>query len=235
MGDAVLLVVDDDADGRADIERELEDRYARHYRVVCVRSPDDALVRLDEIAGAGDEVALVIAGDQIAGMSGGALLGEVGHRHPHARRALLIGFEDLGQRGPGEAIFQGIAHGRFDHYLLRPADSPDEQFHQTISTMLLEWAEAQRAEPYTIHVVGESWSGRAYELREALQHCAVPHSFCLVDSDEGQALVASAREGAEFPLMVLPNGDVLENPDNATVAVAAGGPVNPEPGPSTSS
>ena len=111
-------------------------------------------------------------------MRGGDLLGEVGHRHPHARRALLIGFEDLGQRGPGEAIFQGIAHGRFDHYLLRPANSPDEQFHQTISTMLLEWAEAQRAEPYTIHIVGESWSGRAYELREALQHCAVPHSFC---------------------------------------------------------
>ena len=127
----------------------------------------------------GSDVALVLAAERLAGTTGGELLGEVGHIRPHARRALLIGFEDLGQRGSGDEIFSGIAHGRFDHYLLRPSTSPDEEFHQTISTMLLEWAEAQRAAPYTIHVVGESWSGRAYELREALQQCAVPHSFCL--------------------------------------------------------
>jgi thioredoxin reductase (NADPH) len=228
MGDAVVLVVDDDPDGLGTIERELDDRYARHYRVICVGSPDEALALLDDVAASGDEVALVLAGEQFPGTSGGELLGEVGHRHPHARRALLIRFEELGHRDAGATIFDGIAHGRFEHYLLRPSTSPDEQFHQTISTMLLEWAEAQRAAPYTIHVVGESWSGRAYELREALQQCAVPHSFCLVDSDEGRALVASAREGAELPLMVMPNGDVLENPDNAEIAVAAGGPANPE-------
>jgi len=54
------------------------------------------------------------------------------------------------------------------------------------------------------------------------------HHFCLADSDEGRALVAAAPAGAELPLVVFPNGMVLENPSNAEVAVAAGGKVNPE-------
>ena len=72
--------------------------------------------------------------------------------------------------------------------------------------MLLEWAEAQRTSPYTIHVVGESWSGRAYELREVLERCAMPHSFCLADSNDGRALAAEAEEGAKLPIVVFPDG-----------------------------
>ena len=87
---------------------------------------------------------------------------------------------------------------------------------------------ARTAAPYTIHVVGESWSGRAYELREALGRCAIPHSFCLADSSEGRALVAEAGEGAELPLVVFPDGTVLTDPSNAELARAAGSPVNPE-------
>ena len=37
--------------------------------------------------------------------------------------------------------------------------------------------------PQTVHVVGETWSGRAYELREALGQCAAPHVFCLAESE----------------------------------------------------
>ena len=39
MPNPVLVAVEDDADALRDIERELRDRYARHYRVVCMRSP----------------------------------------------------------------------------------------------------------------------------------------------------------------------------------------------------
>ncbi|HTE59461.1 MAG TPA: NAD(P)/FAD-dependent oxidoreductase, partial [Solirubrobacteraceae bacterium] len=94
--------------------------------------------------------------------------------------------------------------------------------------MLLEWAEAQRAAPYTIHVVGESWSGRAYELRDVLMRCAIPHSFCLADSSDGRALVAEAGEGARLPIVVFPDGTVLTDPSNADIAKAAGSPVSPE-------
>jgi thioredoxin reductase (NADPH) len=227
MSQPVLLAVDD-AGSLSDLESELRDRYARHYTVVCLRSPVEARARLVELAGSGIEVALVLAGQWLDGMTGSELLDDAGRLHPHAKRLLLIAWGDWGQKATGDAIFDGIADGRFDHYVLRPAESPDELFHQTISSMLLEWAEASRASPYTIHIVGKSWSGRAYELREVLQQCAIVHNFCLADSSEGRAIVASAREGAELPLIVFPDGTVLENPTNAEIAMAAGSPVHPE-------
>ncbi len=111
-----------------------------------------------------------------------------------------------------------MAHGRIDHYVLRPSASPDELFHQAISSLLLEWAEARRTSPHTTYVVGESWSGRAYELRAALESCAMPHSFCLADSDTGRAFVAQAGAATKLPLVVLPDGTVLEDPSNAEIA-----------------
>ena len=93
---------------------------------------------------------------------------------------------------------------------------------------MLEWAEAQRTSPYAVAVVGESWSGRAYELREALGRCAMPHSFHLADSKDGRAFVEQAGTDAKLPLVVFPNGTVLHDPTNTELARASGSPVNPE-------
>ena len=56
------------------------------------------------------------------------------------------------------------------------------------------------------------------------ERCAVPHAFCLADSDEGRELVAKAGPDAKLPLMVLPDGRALSDPSNAEIAVAAGAP-----------
>jgi thioredoxin reductase (NADPH) len=227
MPDRVLVAVDEDADALGAVERELRDRYARHYRIVCLRSSHEARARLEDLAAAGDEVALVLAGQWLSETTGSELLDEARHIHPHAKRGLLISWGDWGDRATGEAIFDSIAHGRIDHYLVRPSTSSDELFHQVISSLLLEWAESMHTSPNTIYIVGESWSGRAFELRELLGRCAIPHSFCLAESNEGQALVAEAN-GAKLPIVVFPDGTVLTNPSNAELAKAAGSPVNPE-------
>lgn len=229
MGLPVLLAIDDDERLLGDIERELRDRYARHYQVVCVRSPAQARAHLVDVAASGVDVALVLAGRSAAAeVPAGELLAEVRQLHPRAKRALVVAFAEWGQKAVGHEIFEGVADGRFDHYVIRPGESPDELFHQTISSMLLEWWDANRVGPNMVHIVGESWTGRAHELRETLKQCAVVHSFCLADSDEGRALVAAAPQGAALPLVVFPGGTVLENPSNAELAVAAGGAVNPE-------
>ena len=77
-------------------------------------------------------------------------------------------------------------------------------------------------------MIGETWSGRAYELREVLGRCAMPHRFCLAGSDEGRALLASAGVRRRFPLLVMPDGKVLEDPSDADIARAAGTTVDPE-------
>jgi thioredoxin reductase (NADPH) len=228
MPGPVLVAVDEDAGALGEVEAELRDRYARHYQVVCLRSPTTALARLEEFAARGEPVALVLAAQELAGMSGTELLESARRLHPQARRGLLMPWGHVGDRATGEAIFESIARGWIDHYVIRPSGSPDELFHQAITGLLAEWAETRRSSPYTIRVVGESWAGRAYELRNVLGRCALPHTFCLADSADGRALVAAAGEGVRFPIVALPDGRFLSDPTNADLALAAGSPVHPE-------
>src|SRR4051794_29849397 len=93
----VLLAVDDDPEALGAIERELDERYGRHYQVVCLRTPAEATARLAEWAGLGVDVALVLAAQELPGMAGGDLLGSVRSWYPHARRALLLEWGQWGQ------------------------------------------------------------------------------------------------------------------------------------------
>lgn len=224
MGSPVILAVDPDPAALGDVERELHDRYARHYRVICVGSPAEAARQLADLEASGEPLALVLAGH---GVTNGTFLGEVRRAHPHAKRAMLVGWGDWGYREAGDAILAAIEQGRIDHYVVRPAAPPDEQFHQAVSTFLLEWAEERRTAPYAIHVVGESWSGRAYELRSVLESCAFPHAFSLADSAEGRSLLGTPPP-EELPVVILPDGTTLTNPTASELTHATGSSVEPE-------
>jgi len=228
VGDPVLLAVDADADALTELEHELRDRYGRHYRVACFPEPVAALAHLEEMAATGEPLALVLAATALAGMSGSELLDEARRLHPHSKRGLLVAWGAWGDPETGEAIFDSIARGRIDYYVLRPSEPPDELFHHAVSGLLLDWAESQRTSPYTIKVVGDSWAGRSYELRETLGRCAMPHSFHLADSEVGSALIAEAGAPTKLPMLVLPNGVVLRDPSNADIAAGTGSPMHPE-------
>jgi thioredoxin reductase (NADPH) len=227
MGPPVILAVEPDPEALGAIERELRDRYERHYRVVCVASAAEAQEHLVELEASGEALALVLAGVAPGHGSSDDLLAEIRRAHQHAKRAMLIGWGDLGYREAGETILEAIEHGRIDHYLVRPAAPPDEQFHQAVSTFLLEWAEERRTAPYAIQVVGDSWSGRAYELRSVLESCAFPHTFSLADSEEGRSLLGSPPPD-ELPVVILPDGTMLTNPSDADLTRATGSPVEPD-------
>jgi thioredoxin reductase (NADPH) len=223
-----LIAVDEDGSALRDLERELKDRYARHYRVACLGSSREARIHLENLAADRDQVALILAAPSLSDCSGVELLDEARHLHPHAKRGLLIEWGEWGDRTTGEAIFDSIAHGRIDHFVLRPSAPPDEAFHQAISSLLLEWAESHRRAPYTTRVVAQAWAGRAYQLRNVLGRCAIPHSFCLADSSDGRALLASAGEAAQLQMVVFPDGTILADPSDAEIAHAAGSSVDPE-------
>jgi thioredoxin reductase (NADPH) len=222
-----LLAVDDDSDALRAVATELRHRYSRDYEVVCEASPDAALTKLEGLAEEGAEVALVLAAQWLPRTTGTELLGRVHQLHPHAKRGLLVDWGAWGDRATGEAIHDAMAHGRIDYYVLRPAGTPDEVFHQAVSSFLLEWSRSQRIAPHTIHVIGESWSGRAYELRDILERCAMPHAFCLADSDKGRELLARVDGEHTLPLMILPDGTVLVDPSDAEVGSAGGAAVDP--------
>jgi len=230
MSDPVILAVDADPAGLAEIERELLDRYSRHYDVVCTASAAEARDRLTQFRENGNDVAVVLAGKEVDDPSCSELLAEVRRLHPHAKRALLVGWGEWGFRETGDAILEAIEHGKIDHYVVRPVAPPDELFHHSISTFLLEWAEERRTAPYAIQVVGDSWSGRAAALRDVLERCAFPHAFCLADSDEGRRLLEGSSRGTELPVVILPDGTTLTNPSDVELTRATGSSVEPGEG-----
>ena len=224
----VLLAVDEDERALRAVERELIDRYSRSYRVVCVSSIEEALAELRALKEAGEDVALVLAAQSFEGMSGPELLGRAREMHAHVQRGLLIEWASWGDGQTAGEIFEAMARRQIDYYVIRPSQAPDELFHQSVSTFLLEWAHARRVSPHTVHIVGESWIGRAQELKEVLGRCAVPHSFLLADSPEGRALVEETGNGKPLPLVVMSNGTVLTNPTNLELASAVGATIDPD-------
>ncbi|HZT46012.1 MAG TPA: FAD-dependent oxidoreductase [Gaiellaceae bacterium] len=224
MAAPVLIAVDADPEVAAEVERQLVQRYGNEYRVVAYSDPDEAHGEMTELRDAGADVALVFAGPSSTTTARGELFEEVRRLHPHAKRAMLVSPYAWADERTAAAIRAAMALGRIDHYVLRPVAAPDEVFHEAVSDFLLEWARERRLVPQTVHIVGAEWSGRAFELREVFTRCAVPHAFCLVDSDEGRELLRKAGPGTELPFMLLPDGRVLSNPTDAEIAEAAGAP-----------
>jgi thioredoxin reductase (NADPH) len=192
----VLLIVGEHRDALDDVEAQLVRRYAGDYRVESLSDPAQAFQTLGKLADTGEEVALVMAGKSLSEAIGDELLERARELHPHAKRVLVVSSGVLAHQPAAEAIRDSMALGRIDYYLPRPVDSRDEVFHQAISSFLLEWATERCLVPHTVHIVGEAWGGRAYELREVFERCAVPHAFWLADSDEGRELVARRVPGS---------------------------------------
>src|SRR3984957_8379518 len=222
MEPPALLALDEDEESLHLLENQLVQRYVHDYRVECFSDPNLAVSRLSELSRLEEQVALVLAATSDAVSAKGGLLEQVRELHPHAKCALLVPGDVGADRAIADTIRASIALGRVHYYAPNPAGPPDEVFHEAITSFLPEWATERRTVPHTIHIVGETWSGRAYELRETFERCAVPHSFCLAESDEGRELLARAGPGATLPMMVLPNGRVLSNPSNTEIAEAAG-------------
>jgi len=222
MPSPVLLVVDEDQAVLEDIATQLGQRYARDYRVETLSEPERAHRMLAQLAGADEDVALVLAGKSVLDATSGELFDRVRQLHPHAKRALVVPAAAWVDPPSAEAILDSMELGRIDYYVPRPSGPADEVFHQAITSFLLEWATERRMVPHTIHIVGESWSGRAAELREVFEQCAMPHAFSLADSDQGRELLAQAGPEAKLPLMVLPDGQALGDPSDAEIAQAAG-------------
>jgi thioredoxin reductase (NADPH) len=224
----VILAVDEDEPSLRDVERELEDRYSRSYRVVTVSRAEDATAALEGFADAGEDVALALVSLTLDVTEATELFRRVRSLHPHAQRGLIIEWRSWGDGQTGDAIRRAMAARDIDFYVIRPAQSPDELFHQAISAFLLEWANARRVSPHTVQIVGETWSGRAYELRQVLGRCAVPHAFHLADSPDGKARVTESGNGNPLPIVIFPDGTVLTDPTNLELAAATGATVDPQ-------
>jgi thioredoxin reductase (NADPH) len=223
MGLPAILAVDEDADSLAGVERELSRRYGSDYSVRASTSAEAALAALEQLREAGEQVALVLADHWLSGSTGAELLARVKALHPGAKRGLLIEWGGWGDSATAEAIFEAMALGRIDYYVLKPQASPDELFHRTVAEFLFEWARAESSVPGEIELVADPGSPRTHELHDLLGRNGVPYACHTPDSAAGRALLAEAdRADASVPIARVRDGRLLVDPTNVDLAAAFG-------------
>lgn len=219
----LLLAVDEDADCLARVEEQLSRRYGDDYSVRAVRTAAEALAVLEEARDSGEPVALVLADQWLQGTTGAELLERTKPIHPAAKRGLLIAWGGWGDAATADAIFEAMALGRIDYYVLKPQRSPDELFHRTVAEFLFEWARAESSVQGEIELVAEPGAPRTHELHDLLSRNGVPYACYTPDSAAGRALLAEAgREDASVPVARVRDGRVLVDPSNVDLAAAFG-------------
>lgn len=208
---AAIVGMEPGAGERALLEDELVRRYGADYRVECVGGAAEAVEVLEALREEGVPVALVLAGD---GMAGVDLLTTARRLHPTSKRGLLVAFGAWADPGSAAAMRRAVALGHADYYVVAPSRRGDERFHRTVTALLHEF---DRANPSgglrEFAVVTPRWSPRGHELRQLLGRNGIPHVAYDPDTEEGAALLrAHGMESSGEPVVLTVQGDVLVDP-----------------------
>jgi thioredoxin reductase (NADPH) len=217
MARPVILCVDDEPAVAAAVQRDVRARYQEEYRVLSSTSGADALETLSELKRRDTPVALFLVDQRMPGMSGTEFLERAMELYPDAKKVLLTAYADT------DAAIASINTIGLDHYLMKPWEPPEQMLYPLLDDLLEEWA-SEVPLPYEgIRVVGVLWSARSHDIKDFLSRNRIPFQWLDVErSSETAALVESLGPEAHLPLVLLPDGEWLSDPDDPTLAASVG-------------
>ena len=224
-GERPIIVVVDQADDLPLVVSECTARYGAHYRVIAAAGLAELsrLLRHDEEP---HEVALVLANHADDGV---ATLRAARALHPHARRALLVGWSE--ERARREAVVATLDRGDADVVIVRPLAPGDERFHRAVTETLDEWWRLCGVPYSSVVVVGDPDSARVHEMQDALHRHDIAYEAHPADSTHGRSIL-DAADASELPLpvVVVRDGPILTDPSNLELAEALGARIRPRDG-----
>ena len=221
----VILVVDPDADASSTVE-QLIVRYSHDYTIVVDPNVVSARQRMQALHESAADVALILA-DRAA--NGAMLLDEARTVHPHARRALLLNWNE--SRSNREEIAEAFAQRQAEGFVTKPSGTPDERFHRSITELLDEWWRIRGPRFIAVHIVAAERTARVFEMCDLLQRHNMPFAFERADSEAGAAILHTAGVEADTaPVVVLQDGRTFVDPSNIEIADALGARTRPGSG-----
>ena len=136
MSDITILVLEDEAEVRAAVARDLEP-FADVFRIELADAADDARSVIAETHEAGGEVGLILCDHLLPGLRGTDFLIELDQDPATTpmRKVLLTG-----QAGHEDTI-RAINEGGLDHYIAKPWTP--EELHAVVREQLTEYVLAQ--------------------------------------------------------------------------------------------
>ena len=189
----VLVVCARDAQRRAAVVAQLEERYSATYDVVAAGTATETADVLRTTAADGGQVAILLADDPGALDDGRTVFRVASELFPDVRRGLLVEWGAWGDRATADQILVLMAQGQIDYYVIRPWHSPDEYFHRTVTEFLVEWDRAIGLRPREVSVVGDPSGARSHEVRGLLARSGIPHRFLPSDVPRGARAARRVR------------------------------------------
>lgn len=217
MAKPVILAVDDDPQVLRAVERDLRRNYAREYRILRADSGPSALDILEKVRERGDPVALFLVDQRMPRMSGVEFLEEARGVFPDAKRALLTAYADT------DAAIRAINNRVLDYYLQKPWDPPEDCLYPTLDDLLEDWQASYRPPFEGLRLIGHRWSPKSFKLRDFLGRNQVAYQWLDVGTGDGTVRQPNVElDGKRLPLVVLPDGTELEEPETREVAESIG-------------
>ena len=129
----VILCVDDDPNVLSSVNRDLQNRYAKDFRIVAINSGEQAIDFMKKSLQTEGQIALFLADQRMPQMTGVEFLYKARMVFPAAKRVLLTAYADT------EASIQAINTVGLDYYLLKPWSPPEEKLFPFLDDLLSDW------------------------------------------------------------------------------------------------
>lgn len=214
MAKPVILTVDDEPQVLNAVNRDLRQYYRSNYQIMKAGSGAEALEAVRQLKQRNTPVALFLVDQRMPTMSGIEFLTEARRYYPEACKVLLTAYADT------EAAIASINSIGLDYYLLKPWDPPEQNLYPVLDDLLDDWA-ATVSLPYDgIRVAGTLWSAASHNVKDFLARNRIPYQWLDVENNaEARSLLATMNgEERRLPVVFFPDGSILVEPDNWTLA-----------------
>lgn len=224
MAKPIIMTVDDEPQVLNAVERDLRRHFRSEYRIIKVGSGSEALEVVRQLKQRNDPVALFLADQRMPHVSGTEFLAQAMKLYPDARKVLLTAYADT------EAAIASINTIGLDHYLLKPWDPPEQNLYPVLDDLLSDWWQTTPPPFDGIRVAGTLWSPKSHDVKDFLARNRIPYLWLDIDQDAVacelvDATLASqggAAAARRLPVVFLPNGETLVEPDLRTLAEKVG-------------
>jgi len=213
----IILILDDEPQVLGAVERDLRKHFGGDYRIVKAGAGAEALEALRGLKGRNTPVALFLVDQRMPAMSGTEFLLEAKKLYPEAKKVLLTAYADT------EAAIQAINQVGLDHYLMKPWDPPEQMLYPVLDDLLSDWLTSVPLPYDGIRVAGTLWSPGSHRVKDFLARNRIPYRWLDIEKDlEAKTLLEGVNPERRLPTVFFPDGTVLLEPDNLTLAQKSG-------------
>ncbi len=170
MGDQCILCVDDEAIVLESLRLELKMSGALdHASIRTADGAETALSLVEELLGAGDEIAVIVSDQRMPGMNGDALLERVHALSPATLTILLTGYADI------DAVINAVNRASLYRYISKPWSTHDliltvkEAYYKFIQNKIIE-EKNRKIESLTMAMVSALESANYYNDEDTGLH-----------------------------------------------------------------